>query len=64
MLSGIVILDRFVHCPNAPFPIVVTLLGISTLFSLEQRENASSPIVIIPLGIVMSVSFSHSANAL
>ena len=46
---------RLVQYPNAQSPMLVTLLGITTLLKLVQSANASSPILMTLLGIVTVV---------
>jgi hypothetical protein len=47
---------KFVQYPKALLPIVVTELGMVTLVSSSQLENAQSPIDVTELGMVMLVS--------
>ena len=41
---------------------LVTQLGIATLISLAQKENAESPMQVTPLGIVTLVKLTQEKN--
>jgi hypothetical protein len=51
------------HQSNAPFSIVLTLLGITTSASRSQSLNAYSPILVTLSGIETCFSVSHCSKA-
>ena len=64
-LFGNVILSRFVHYPNAEWPIVIKWLFLlnSMLLRLLQLSNAPQSILITLSGIVILVRLLQSLNA-
>jgi hypothetical protein len=61
--NGTLILTRLEHPLNAPSPMLVTLLGTTTVV-IFKFSNALSPIVSIPSSSVSEVMFVHPLNAL
>ena len=53
--AATVMLSRPEHSPNASYPMLVTLLGISTLVRPKQLWNAPTPMLVTLLGISMLV---------
>jgi hypothetical protein len=62
-VAGNDISDRKLHPANAPSPILVTVLGIVTLFSLLQPEKIELLRLVNVLDIIIVSKFVQLANA-